>query len=105
MKSERFSVTRAVLTERIHKRTGLQKKDAAACVATLLALVERSLESGDRVKLVGFGHLDTRIRAARRGVHPRTLEPLPIPEARVVVFRPSRALQALLGTAVDDDTD
>lgn len=92
-------VTRAVLTERLQLRVGLERADAAACVDTLLALVRRSLEYGDKVKLVGFGQFDVRNRAERDSVHPGTGARITIPARRAVSFKASRTLLQLMDLA------
>jgi len=92
----RLRVTRAVLAERLQRRVGLERADAAACIDSVLALVTRSLCYGDKVKLVGFGQFTVRDRAARGSVHPSSGERITIPARRVVHFKPSRTLLELM---------
>ena len=95
-------VTRAVLTERLQHRVGLERADAAACVDSVLALLARSLCYGDKVKLVGFGQFMVRDRAARNSVHPGTGEPIVLAARRVVRFKPSRTLLELMELDASD---
>lgn len=95
-------VTRAVLTERLQHRVGLERADAAACVDSVLALITRALCYGDKVKLVGFGQFLVRDRAARKSVHPGTGKPIVLPARRVVRFKPSRTLLELMELDTDD---
>ncbi len=97
-------VTRAVLTERLQLRVGLERADAAACVDTVLALVRRSLEYGDKVKLVGFGQFDVRDRAERESVHPGSGERITIPARRAVTFKASRTLLQLMDLDLPNST-
>jgi integration host factor subunit alpha len=56
-----------------------------------------ALESGDEVKLSGFGNFDLREKSQRPGRNPKTGESIPITARRVVTFHAS----AKLKTAVE----
>jgi integration host factor subunit alpha len=53
-----------------------------------------SLESGEQVKLSGFGNFDLRDKNQRPGRKPKTGEEIPISARRVVTFRPGQKLKA-----------
>lgn len=71
---------------------GLPKPAARDVVDIVLGCVEEALIEGGRVELRGFGSFSTRMAKAYTGHHPQTGEPIPIPERRVVAFKPGRAL-------------
>ena len=53
-----------------------------------------ALETGDSVKLSGFGNFDLRDKNERPGRNPKTGEEIPITARRVVTFRPGQKLKA-----------
>ena len=68
----------------VAEKTGLSKKDTEAAVnATLLTITET----------VGFGSFETKKRAARTGLNPRTKETVEIPAAKVPAFKAGKALK------------
>jgi integration host factor subunit alpha len=56
--------------------------------------IRKALESGEQVKLSGFGNFDLRDKNERPGRNPKTGEDIPISARRVVTFRPGQKLKA-----------
>ena len=52
-----------------------------------------ALESGNQVKISGFGNFDLRDKSERPGRNPKTAEEIPISARRVVTFRPGQKLK------------
>jgi integration host factor subunit alpha len=52
------------------------------------------LESGEQVKLSGFGNFDLRVKSERPGRNPKTGEDIPISARKVVTFRPGQKLKS-----------
>ena len=52
-----------------------------------------ALESGNQVKISGFGNFDLRDKSQRPGRNPKTGEEIPISARRVVTFRPGQKLK------------
>ena len=75
------------------EKTALTKKDAEAVITTALDAISMALQSGDNVRLVGFGTFGVRKRAARTGKNPRTGEIVKIPAATIPTFKPGKALK------------
>ena len=48
-------MTKAELALILHDKTGISRKDAIAHVEALLDLIKSTLESGEQVKIAGFG--------------------------------------------------
>ena len=63
-------------------------------------VVSAALESGESVKISGFGTFSVRQKGRRVGRNPKTGQEVPIMPRRVLVFRPSHVLKARVnGTA------
>ena len=58
-----------------------------------------ALESGDSVKLSGFGNFQLREKPQRPGRNPKTGEEIPITARRVVTFHASQKLKAMVEAA------
>ncbi|AVP55948.1 transcriptional regulator [Clostridium tetani] len=72
------------------EKSKLTKKDAELVLKAFIETVEETLETGEKVQLVGFGTFETRKRAARIGRNPKTKEEIQIPESTVPVFKPGK---------------
>ncbi len=88
------TVTRAQLAERIYTQVGLSRNESAELLETVLSRVSKSLESGESVKISGFGTFSVRQKGRRIGRNPKTGVEVPILPRRVLVFRPSQVLKA-----------
>ncbi|MBQ7485272.1 MAG: HU family DNA-binding protein [Oscillospiraceae bacterium] len=77
----------------VAEKAGLSKKDTEAAVSAAIAAVTAALAAGDKVQLVGFGSFETKKRAARTGLNPRTKEPVKIAATKVPVFKAGKALK------------
>lgn len=63
------------------------RRQAAEAVDTLFDFIIRSVQSGERVTVTGFGTFEPRARAARTARNPRTGAAVTVPEATVPAFR------------------
>ena len=89
-----MALTKADMAERLYEELGLNKREAKELVETFFEEVRTALESGDQVKLSGFGNFDLRNKNERPGRNPKTGEEIPITARRVVTFRPGQKLKA-----------
>ena len=87
------TITRAVLTEAVHRETGLPQREAAALVDAVIEAMAERLEAGETVKISGFGSITLRDKQPRMGRNPKTGEQAAITARRVVVFQPSPVLK------------
>lgn len=62
-------------------------------VTAVINAIEKALQSGDSVKLMGFGTFLTHQRAARKAHNPKTGEPVNVPACMVPKFKPSEVLK------------
>jgi integration host factor subunit alpha len=88
------TVTRAHLVERIYAEVGLSRNESADLLEGVLERVSAALESGESVKISGFGTFSVRQKGRRIGRNPKTGVEVPILPRRVLVFRPSQVLKA-----------
>ena len=75
------------------EESGLSKKDCETALNAFITATEKALKEGDKVQLVGFGSFETKKRAARTGLNPRTKETVEIPASKVPAFKAGKALK------------
>ncbi len=89
-----MSLTKADIANRLFDEVGLNKREAKEFVDAYFEEIRASLESGENVKLSGFGNFQLREKNQRPGRNPKTGEEIPISARRVVTFRPGQKLRA-----------
>ena len=89
-----MTLTKAELADMLFERVGLNKREAKDMVECFFEEVRTSLESGDSVKLSGFGNFQLRDKPQRPGRNPKTGEEIPISARRVVTFHASQKLKS-----------
>ena len=87
------ALTKADLAERLHEELGLNKREVKDIVELFFSEIRVALESGNQVKISGFGNFDLRDKNQRPGRNPKTGEEIPISARRVVTFRPGQKLK------------
>jgi len=65
----------------------------------LLETIKKALETGDKVKVSGFGNFEVKQKADRRGRNPQTGETLTITSRKILSFKPSTVLKANINKA------
>ena len=90
----KMALTKAKLAETLFEQLGLNKREAKDLVEGFFESLRLSLESGEQVKLSGFGNFDLRNKSERPGRNPKTGEEIPISARRVVTFRPGQKLKS-----------
>ncbi len=96
------TVTRAHLAETIFTQVGLSRNESSQLLEDVLELVSVALESGQSVKISGFGTFSVRQKGRRIGRNPKTGEEVAILPRRVLVFRPSHVLKAQVNGGIAD---
>ena len=89
-----MALTKADIATRLYDEINLSKKDAKTLVEAFFEEIRSALESGEQVKLSGFGNFDLRDKRERPGRNPKTGEEIPITARRVVTFRPGQKLKS-----------
>lgn len=88
-----MALTKAELAEALFDQLGLNKREAKEFVDLFFEEIRTSLETGEQVKLSGFGNFELRDKNQRPGRNPKTGEEIPISSRRVVTFRPGQKLR------------
>lgn len=91
-----MALTKADLVEKLHAELGLNKREAKDFVDIFFEQLRVTLESGEEVKLSGFGNFHLRDKSERPGRNPRTGEMIPVTARRVVTFRAGQKLKAMV---------
>ena len=87
------ALSKAMISETLCQEIGLNKKDAKELVEVFFEEIKLALESGQHVKLSGFGNFILRDKAERPGRNPKTGEETMVSARRVVMFRPGHKLK------------
>ncbi|MDD3535236.1 MAG: HU family DNA-binding protein [Candidatus Cloacimonetes bacterium] len=86
-------MSRDELIKKIAADAGISQKVAGQALASVLEGITQALKKGDKVSLVGFGSFSVAKRKARKGINPKTREPLKIPARKVPVFKAGKKLK------------
>ena len=81
------------LINAVAEKAGLSKKAAEAAVNATLSAITEGLKTEEKVQLVGFGSFETKKRAARTGLNPRTGDSVTIAASKVPAFKAGKALK------------
>ncbi|MCF7871220.1 MAG: integration host factor subunit beta [Candidatus Omnitrophica bacterium] len=73
---------------RISQDTGIKQVVVKEIVQHALDLILESLKEGKRIELRNFGVFQVKRRKSRVGRNPKTGEVVPVPERKVVTFKP-----------------
>ena len=82
--------------ERCNSEMKVTKKEVYEIVSEVFKIMEEKLRSGEKVQISGFGTFIVKTRKGKMGRNPRTGEEVPVPDRRVVVFKPSKKLLELV---------
>ena len=90
------TITKADIVEKVYETIGFSKKEASELVELVFSELKKTLQSGEKVKISGFGNFVVRGKSERVGRNPQTGEQIKISARRVLTFRPSQVLKAML---------
>ena len=86
-------MTKADIFEKVQAGIGMTKKESAEMVETVFSIMKSTLESGESLKISGFGSFLVKQKADRRGRNPQTGEAITIEARRILTFKPSSILK------------
>ncbi|MFA7405206.1 MAG: integration host factor subunit alpha [Pelobacteraceae bacterium] len=86
-------MTKADIAEKIQAGTGLSKKESVEMMEAVFSIMKATLESGETLKISGFGSFIVKQKADRRGRNPQTGESITIEARRILSFKPSTILR------------
>jgi integration host factor subunit alpha len=87
------TLTRADLSDVVHRRLGLSRAESASLVERVLHHMCAALSDGANVKVSGFGTFILRDKGQRIGRNPKTGVEVPIAPRRVMTFRASQIMR------------
>ncbi len=104
------TTTKADIVEKVYDKIGFSKKEASELVEMVFDTMKHVLQSGEKIKISGFGNFVVRTKNERVGRNPQTGEQIKISARKVLTFRPSQVLKAMLNGEEfahlkDDDDD
>lgn len=103
------TITKADIVEKVYETIGFSKKEASELVEMVFTELKKTLQNGEKVKISGFGNFVVRGKSERVGRNPQTGEQIKISARRVLTFRPSQVLKAMLNgeeySHLKDDED
>src|SRR5208283_2342826 len=94
-------MTKADLIEDVSRLAELTRKDSEVVVETIFESVVRSLRSGDKIEIRGFGSFRTRQRKSRVGRNPKTGDRVEVPAKKIPFFKPSKELKDMVNNYVE----
>jgi integration host factor subunit alpha len=90
------TMTKADIVEKVYEKIGFSKKEASDLVEMVFNSLKDELQKGEKVKISGFGNFIVRGKKERVGRNPQTGDQIKISARRVLTFRPSQVIKAML---------
>lgn len=91
-----MTMTKRELVMRVASKLGMTQSDVSKIVEGTFETISRTLAHGQRWELRDFGVFEVKTRASRLGRNPRTGDQVPVPERKVVTFRPGKKMKELV---------
>jgi integration host factor subunit alpha len=88
-----MALTKNDLMNSLHQRLKLRKCKSLELLESLLEIMKKRLESGEDVRISGFGKFSVKDKRERRGRNPQSGEDLMLEPRRVVTFRCSEVFR------------
>jgi integration host factor subunit beta len=95
-------MTKADLIEEVSRVVDMTRKDSEVIVEAIFNAIVRSLHTGDKIEIRGFGSFRTRQRLPRIGRNPKTGARVEVPAKRIPFFKPSKELKDLVNGATSE---
>ena len=89
-------MTKADLIEEVSRFVEMTRKESEIIVETIFDSIVKSLRSGDKIEIRGFGSFRTRQRQARIGRNPKSGDRVEVPAKRIPFFKPSKELRDIV---------
>lgn len=90
-------MTKADIVDKVCEQVGgFSKKEAADLVDQVFDTMKAVLETGEKIKISGFGNFVVREKKPRPGRNPQTGQEITIEARRVLTFKPSNVLKSAL---------
>ncbi len=93
-----MTMTKRELVIKVANKLGMTQSTVAKIIEGAFETISQTLAEGERWELRDFGVFEVKTRASRIGRNPRTGEQVPVPERKVVTFRPGKKMKELVCT-------
>lgn len=91
-----MTLTKIQIVESVQKETGFPKNRSLQIVEALLEIIKGTLASGEDVMISGFGKFCVKGKKERKGRNPATGDDLMLKPRKVVTFKCSGNLRAMV---------
>ena len=89
-------MTKAELIDDVSHAVDMSRKDSEVIVETIFESIVKSLRTGDKIEIRGFGSFRTRQRKPRVGRNPKTGARVDVPAKKIPYFKPSKELKDVI---------
>ena len=89
-------MTKRELVIRVANKLGMTQSDVSKVIEATFETISQALAEGKRWELRDFGVFEVKTRASRIGRNPRTGAQVPVPERKVVTFRPGKKMKEIV---------
>lgn len=86
-------MTKSELITSLSKSMNCTKKDATAVIEATFAVIQETLEKGEKISVTGFGTFEIRERGEKICTNPKTKEKMVCPPCKTPVFHAGRDLK------------
>ena len=93
-------MTKADLIEEVSRAIEMSRKDSEVIVETVFDSIVKTLRSGDKIEIRGFGSFRTRERKSRVGRNPKTGARVEVPAKKIPFFKPSKELKDVVNLSL-----
>src|ERR1051325_4057220 len=97
--TRRDSMTKADLIEEVSRVVEMTRKESEVIVEAIFDSIIRSLRTGDKIEIRGFGSFRTRQRQPRIGRNPKTGARVEVPAKKIPYFKPSKELKDVVNNS------
>jgi integration host factor subunit alpha len=92
-------MTKADIVERVSGKIGFTKRESQDLVESVFSILKNTLETGEKIKIAGFGNFVVKQKKDRLGRNPQTGEAMTIEARRILTFKPSQVLRNAVNQA------
>lgn len=89
-------MNKAELVTAIAIKTKMNKSQIENYLDATLAIIQKTVSTGEDVKIVGFGSFCKALRKAKTGRNPKTGESIKVPNTTVPRFKPGKDFKDLV---------
>ena len=92
-------MTKADLIEEVAHATGMPQEESEVIVEAIFERIVRSLSSGNKIDIRGFGSFGTRLHPPRELPNPKTGAWIEVPAKRIPYFEASKGLKKFVNSS------